>query len=140
MGNQANVTISFSRKYELEFILRSGISCGWKIGSYGHILYLAPSESDDYVWQSANVEDFDLKEYFSCLGTDAHKLGLEIMLDSENMIGCDIVIFQDSIWFNPSINVVYLFDHIINFSWYLKFLKPFISLFAINSIVCSQNM
>lgn len=135
MGIEVSIDITFARNYRPIDTLTKLLGNGWTYCYEGKVNFLRPDDIDDFDWRSVSIDDFDLNRFL-----DSHKENerVSITLVNSHGIGGDFLIYKNILIMMVSVNRVYLSaeQRIIDFSRYLKYFLPFISLIEVSDIKC----
>ena len=115
-------------------IVKSLINYGWSFNDYGKISYM----TEDYDWQTANLEDLPTVLGIIKLNIENRKdSGLTLTWQDTSIGGSFMFVRSSEIMFSLIVNPLLLKEtEIIDFSWYIDKLKPLFDEISIVRIKC----
>ncbi|MCC8108995.1 MAG: hypothetical protein LIQ30_08130 [Planctomycetes bacterium] len=135
--DSASINIHLAARSTPLKLLCRGLEAGWRVGDGGAVVYLDPDDSG-YNWITGSHHEFDLATFISRFSSNRQKIGLTIRL-RENR-GGKAVFYPDRMAFFLNLNQLRGEDRIVDFTWYLRELRPFLERVDVETIECRQSL
>ncbi len=133
----ASISIHLTARSRPLSLLCRGLETGWRVGDGGEVMYLDPDD-EGYNWITGAHRDFDLASFISRFTSDRQKIGLTICLKDNR--GGNAIFFPDRMSFLLNLNTLHDDDRIVDFTWYLRELRPFLDRVGVHTIECRQSL
>ncbi|EJM0810054.1 hypothetical protein ACGXZQ_003993 [Escherichia albertii] len=135
MGMQASIDVTFQKRYSPKFVLKTLLTHGWSINYDNHVVFLLPSNKDDYDWQRISILNFNFARFLAA-HHENDRIGITLVNEG---VGGEVIINPDFLTISQTINRVYVNDFkcIVNFSWYLNKISSLFCLTNVSAIDCS---
>jgi len=136
MSIQSTVDIDYIGTLSPRNVLKYLLDTGWHHIMENKVMYLNPGDQGAYDWQLVSADEFDINDFVSQHSEEC-PVGISLVRDHD--IGGDFLIRPKDLTISVVINRQYLPNsRLVDFSWYLNKLHPFMERIGVHSFKCEQ--